>query len=244
MCLNGGRLGGEHPAVPVTPAQLAAAASSAVVAGAEAVHLHPRDESGVESLAAADIGAAVAAVRAACPGTPVGVSTGLWMTGGDAARRYEQVREWAGLTADAKPDFASVNVSEEGFAKLATALGPAGIDVEAGVWSPADVEVLAASGVSVLRVLVEVIGAAAFDAVGAADTILRRLDETGVTGPRLVHGEGDATWSLIAHAGRLGLATRAGLEDTLLNPDGTPAVDNADLIRRALTIQAAAAPRP
>lgn len=243
VCLNGGRLAGEHPAVPVTPQQLAAAASAAVVAGAEAVHLHPRDETGVESLAAAEIGAAVAAVRAACPGTSIGVSTGLWITGGDVERRFELVRGWAELPAEAKPDFASVNVSEEGFAELAAGLGPAGIDVEAGVWSPADVGVLAESGVSVLRVLVEVIGAAAFDATGAADTILQGLDEAGVAGPRLVHGEGDAAWSLIAHAGRLGLATRVGLEDTLLNPDGTPAVDNADLIRRALTIQAAATPQ-
>jgi uncharacterized protein (DUF849 family) len=237
VCLNGGRLAGEHPAVPVTPEQSAASAAAAVVAGAEAVHLHPRDQDGAESLDAADVGAAVAAVRAACPGTPVGVSTGLWITGGDVAGRRQLVRGWAELPSEAKPDFASVNVSEDGFAELVGELGPAGIDVEAGVWSPADVEVFAAAHLPVLRILVEVIGAAAFDAIGAADAILQGLDKAGIAGPRLLHGEGDACWPLIAHAGRLGLATRIGLEDTLVNPDGTPAVDNADLIRRALALR-------
>jgi len=237
VCVNGGRLAGEHPALPVTPEQSAAAASGAVVAGAEAVHLHPRDTTGAESLAAADIGAAVAAVRAACPGTPVGVSTGLWITGGDVARRRELVSAWAGLPSAARPDFASVNLSEDGFAGLVAELGPAGIDVEAGVWSTADAESLAAAGVPVLRVLVEIVGAAAFDAIGAADAILQSLDKAGVTAPRLLHGEGDACWPLIAHAGRLGLATRVGLEDTLVNPDGTTATDNADLVRRALALR-------
>ena len=45
----------------------------AVAAGAEAVHLHPRRGDGDESLLAVDVGAAVTAVRQACPGTPVGV---------------------------------------------------------------------------------------------------------------------------------------------------------------------------
>jgi uncharacterized protein (DUF849 family) len=237
-CLNGGRLDGEHPAVPVTAEQLAAAAQAAVVAGAEAVHMHPRGPDGVETLGASDIGAAVAAVRAACPGTPVGVSTGLWITGGDVARRLQLVTSWAELPAAAKPDFASANVGEPGFADLVAALGPAGIDVEAGVWSPADVGVLAETGVAVLRVLVEIVGAAVFDAIGAADAILAQLDEARVSGPRLLHGEGDACWPLIAHSGRLGLATRVGLEDTLVNPDGSPAIDNADLIRRALALRA------
>ena len=97
---------------------------------------------------------------------------------------------------------------------------------------------LAATGVPVLRVLVEIVGAAVFDAIGAADAILEELDKAGVAGPRLLHGEGDACWPLIAHAGRLGLATRVGLEDTLVNPDGTTAIDNADLIRRALEMRA------
>jgi uncharacterized protein (DUF849 family) len=231
-CLNGGRRPEDHPAVPVTPRQLAAAARDAVAAGAEAVHLHPRDRDGRESLEAADIGAAVAAVRAACPGTPIGVSTGLWIAGGDARQRRELTGRWVELADAERPDFASVNVGEEGFAELVEQLRRIGVGAEAGVWSTGDADRV--GGVPVDRILVEIIGSPAGAAVGRADAILARLDARGVTTPRLLHGEQDACWPLITHAGRLGLPTRIGLEDTVHNPDGTPARDNADLVRRAL----------
>jgi uncharacterized protein (DUF849 family) len=40
-CLKGGRQRGDHPALPVSPAELADAAQAAVAAGAEALLLHP-----------------------------------------------------------------------------------------------------------------------------------------------------------------------------------------------------------
>jgi uncharacterized protein (DUF849 family) len=235
-CLNGGRETGDHPAVPVTPAQLAAAAAGAVAAGAQALHLHPRGPGGSESLDAGDVGAAVAAARSA--GVPVGVSTGLWMTRGDPARRRLLVHGWADLAPHERPDFASVNVREPGFAGLVAVLADAGIAAEAGVWSVDDAERL--PDVDLERVLIEVVVAPAAEAAGTADAIAARLDSRGITTPRLLHGEGDACWPLVAHAGRLGLPTRIGLEDTLVNPDGTPATDNADLVRRALELWTAA----
>jgi len=87
-CLNGRRGRDEHPAVPVTPGEVA---REAAVAGAEAVHLHARGAGGGESLLAGDVGAAVAAVRQACPGLPVGASTGLWITAGDHPARQAAV---------------------------------------------------------------------------------------------------------------------------------------------------------
>src|SRR5690348_10235263 len=95
VCLNGSRPRSEHQAVPTTPAELAVAARAAVDAGAEAVHLHPRAAGGSESLLAADVGAAVGAVRRSCPGVPIGVTTGLWITGGDVWRRSAQVAAWS-----------------------------------------------------------------------------------------------------------------------------------------------------
>jgi uncharacterized protein (DUF849 family) len=236
VCLNGRRSRDEHPAVPVTPADLADAAVAAVSAGAEAVHLHPRAAHGMESLLAVDVGAAVAAVRQACPTVAVGVSTGLWISGGEVAARLAMVGGWAGLPAAARPDFASVNLAEPGFADLAGLLRSAGIGVEAGVWSPADAQALAAAGdpAGWLRILVEVIDAPAAEAVGVAEQILRRLDALGMTAPRLLHGEGAACWPLIAHAGRLGLPTRIGLEDTTTGPTGQSVRDNAELVRLAL----------
>ncbi|MGY0235359.1 3-keto-5-aminohexanoate cleavage protein [Longispora urticae] len=245
-CLNGGRQVSEHPAVPVTPAQLADAALSATAAGAEAVHMHPRDGHGAETLAAADIGAAVHAVRRACPAVPVGVSTGLWIAGHDPGARLDAVAGWSRLPASHRPDFASVNLSEPGFGTLARALWSLGIAVEAGVWSTADADALAGSGLAgrCLRVLVEIIATPRNAAPDAATAVLERLDALHLPGPRLLHGEDEATWPLVALAGRLGLATRIGLEDTTTDPDGAPVTGNAELVRRALTTWTAQRPAP
>lgn len=178
VCLNGGRDRGDHPAVPLTPPELAASAAAAVTAGAEAVHLHPRRADGGESLLAADVAAAVTAVHRACPATPVGVSTGLWITGGDPAARRSAVAAWAALPTAARPDFASVNVSEPGWAELCEVLRSAGIAPEAGIWSVADADQLAAGRtIDWLRILVEIIDVPADGAVPAAEEVLRRLDE-------------------------------------------------------------------
>jgi len=234
-CLNGRRTPVEHLAVPVTPGQLAVAAAGAVTPGAEAVHLHPRGADGRDSLRAADVGAAVAAVRAACPGTPVGVTTGLW-TSGDIWTRRDEVMGWTDLEAVQRPDFASVNVSEEGWQELAVMLADAGIGAEAGVWSVADAQALAGFEPSNgwLRILVEVVGATARTATMRADEILDVLYAARMTAPILLHGEDEGCWPLVAHAGRLGLATRIGLEDVLTGPDGKDVPGNAELVRLAL----------
>ncbi len=98
---------------------------------------------------------------------------------------------WEHLPRPARPDFASVNLSEPGSADLPGVLASAGVAAEAGVWSVADAESLAATGTAArwLRILVEISGAPAAGAVAAADEILRHLDELGVTPPRLLHGE-------------------------------------------------------
>ena len=49
-CINGARTPDQHPNLPVTPEQLAAAAVAAHQAGAKAVHMHPKTADGVDSL--------------------------------------------------------------------------------------------------------------------------------------------------------------------------------------------------
>jgi uncharacterized protein (DUF849 family) len=232
VALNGGRPPGAHPALPCTPAELAVAARDSVAAGAEAVHLHPRAADGSESLDPADVGAAVSAVREVCPATPIGVTTGLWITGGDVAARQRAVAGWAQLPPVRRPDFASVNVSEPGLTDLVATLRALAVAVEAGVWSVQD-----ASALSIMddlpRILVEVMSPQT-DALA----VLARLDEIGVRGERLLHGEGERCWPMIALAGRLGLPTRVGLEDTLTGPGGAPVTGNAELVRHALSVWA------
>jgi uncharacterized protein (DUF849 family) len=226
-CLNGPRQAGEHPALPVTVGALAADAVACVRAGAGAIHLHPRDAEGRESLAAEIVDPAVRAVRDAC-GVPVGVATGAWVEP-DPEHRAALVRRWTA------PDFASVNLSEPGAAGVMRALLDAGIGIEAGIWSPEDAERLAASGLAdrPLRVLVEVMEGAGEAAAAAAREIDAALDRLGVHAPRLHHGEEAAAWPVLRQGIALGRDLRVGLEDTLVLPDGTPASGNAALVGAA-----------
>ena len=77
--LNGTRTRSEHPAVPVTPDQLARDAAAAVLCGAEAVHVHVRGRDEHESLDPDDVARTVEAIRSACPNIPIGISTGAWI---------------------------------------------------------------------------------------------------------------------------------------------------------------------
>jgi beta-keto acid cleavage enzyme len=63
------------------------------------------------------------------------------------------------------------------------------------------------------------------------DDIHGILDEFGMTVPRLQHGDGDVTWTLLEDAIRRGVDTRVGFEDTLYGPNGARASGNAALVR-------------
>jgi uncharacterized protein (DUF849 family) len=231
-CLNGSRAPGAHPALPLTPEQLAADARACVEAGARSLHMHPRDAEGVESLDAVDIGAAVRAVRAAVPGVEISLSTGLWIAGGDVERRHALIAGWTDT-----PDLVSLNLSEPGWEALAALLAERGIGVEAGLATTADAEALAAGPLRPARVLVEIdddgVGAAA--AVAAAAAIDAVLDRAAVDAPRLHHGYGPATWAVLAAAVPLGRDIRVGLEDVLELPGGEIAPGNPALIKAAAT---------
>jgi uncharacterized protein (DUF849 family) len=63
---NGARRGkADHPALPITPAELAAEAKRCVDAGASMMHMHVRRADGTHSLEPADVRPAIDAVRAA-----------------------------------------------------------------------------------------------------------------------------------------------------------------------------------
>jgi uncharacterized protein (DUF849 family) len=225
--INGARAPADHTALPVQPDQLAAAAKACVAAGAGTIHFHVRSRDGRESLAAADVARAVTAVRAACRGLPVGISTGEWIEP-DPDRRLAQVRRWHVL-----PDYASVNFHEPGAVEIAEELLELGVGVEAGLSDVGGAEMLVRSSLEdrCLRVLLEPQEqelAAALETVAAVERLL------GVAAaPRLLHGVDATAWPLLEEAGRRGHDARIGLEDTLRLPDGTLAGDNDGLVRAA-----------
>ena len=63
--MNGGYTRDDHPDVPVTHDQIVADAVACWAAGARSVHVHPRNDDGVETLAAAHHDAVVTTIRQA-----------------------------------------------------------------------------------------------------------------------------------------------------------------------------------
>jgi uncharacterized protein (DUF849 family) len=252
--LNGGRTRAEHPAIPVSPAELAASAKECVAAGAGSIHFHVRGAHGRESLDADDVASALTAARAAVPGTPIGISTGAWILR-NANLRHHAVSQWTVL-----PDFASVNFKEEGALALAELLLSRGVGVEIGLSDAAGTQLFLESAVNLsdqpklaevpfssgagveagtfasrcLRILLEPFETSTEAALKTLQQIEALLDAAGVKLPRVLHGLNQTTWDLIDKAASRGYDTRVGFEDILTLPDGQTAAGNAALVSEAV----------
>jgi uncharacterized protein (DUF849 family) len=228
-CINGARTPDAHPNLPVTPDQLATAALAAHGAGAKAVHMHPKNDHGVDSLLPEHVDAAVAAVRHAVPGLPLGVTTGYWALP-DVEARLRAVDGWTVL-----PDFASVNWHEPGSQDLARLLLSKGLGVEVGIFDVEAAESWAASEIAqhCMRVMIELQGDAD---LAIADELLGQVAAAGSPAPVLLHGLDESCWPLLEHAGARRVQTRIGMEDTLRLPDGSTAPDNEALVSAAVKL--------
>jgi uncharacterized protein (DUF849 family) len=231
-CINGARTPDQHPNLPITPDQLAVAAIEAHRAGAQAVHMHPKDANGVDSLYGDAVAAAVHAVRAAVPGLPLGVTTGFWALP-DAEARLRAVEAWTVL-----PDFASLNWHEPGSEELAHVLLGKGLGVEVGLFHAEAVASWAKSELAkhCMRAMIELQSAAPDVAIAVADDMLERVFAVGSPAPVLLHGLDESCWPLLEYAGERGVQTRIGLEDTVQLPDGSVAPDNGALVSAAVSL--------
>ncbi|MEZ5102412.1 MAG: 3-keto-5-aminohexanoate cleavage protein [Thermoleophilia bacterium] len=183
---------------------------------------------GDRTLAPGPVGEALAAIRAAAPGLPVGLSTAAGQVGAAAAA----LAAW-----DVLPEFVSVNLEEPGAPGLAALARERGVAVEAGLWTVEDARALVASGLAptCLRVLVEPreredAAAACAVAAGIEDV----LAAAGIATPQLHHGKGAATWAVVERALARGHQVRIGLEDVQAHADGRPAQGNRDLVEAAV----------
>jgi uncharacterized protein (DUF849 family) len=231
-CPNGARRHG----VPLTPAQVAADAAAMVAAGVEELHIHTKDATGADSLEPPVVAEFVTAVREAAPGIPLGVTTGAWAEP-DPQRRLALVREW---DPGALPDYASVNWHEDGALELAHVLLDVGVGIEAGLFSGTPgADVLALSGLAdrMHRLLAEVVQVDPLQTTSVARSHVERLGPLARASSRpiLLHGEGLGAWPVLRLAHELGVDTRIGLEDVLVDADGRTA-SNASLVRSARDI--------
>lgn len=230
--LNGAR---EHPALPRTPAQLAAEARAAVAAGAVLVHLHPYDDDGRQTFAAEPCAHAIRAVRTACPGIPISLSTSAEIEA-DPERRAALIAGWTEL-----PDLVTANQGEDGIEELCLALLDRGVGIEAGNLRLGDAEAFAtrpALAARCTRVLLEPLDADPSAAVAHAAAMESVFAEAKVALEQVHHGDGIASWAVNERAVLRVHGIRTGLEDTPVLPDGRVAAGNAELVAAAVALRA------
>lgn len=227
--LNGNR---EHPALPRTPDELAREALAAVSAGAKSLHLHAYDEGGHETLEAEPCAAALRAVRSACPGIPISLTTFASIEP-DPARRKSLISAWTEL-----PDLVTANMGEEGILELCELLIERGVGIEAGLLSLNDARIFVRSGIAsrCVRAMVEPLNQDPDDAVALAEAIEQTLADGGVRIEQVHHGDGIASWAVNRRALARGHGIRTGLEDTPVLPDGRLASGNGELVAAALIL--------
>jgi uncharacterized protein (DUF849 family) len=227
--LNGDR---DHPALPRTPAELAAEGRAAVDAGALVLHLHPYDDGGRQTLAARPCAVALRAVRAACPGTPISLSTSAEIEP-DPERRHALIASWTEL-----PELVTANQGEDGIDELCELLFERAIGVEAGLLSLDDAQRFVAAGIAerCARVLIEPLDTSPEDATAHAAAMEAALAEADVRLEQVHHGDGIASWAVNRRAVARGHGIRTGLEDTPVLPDGRVAAGNGELVAAAAAL--------
>ena len=232
-CLNGSRTDAEHPAVPRTPAAIAEAARASVEAGAGVVHVHAYDEHGAETLAAEPCAAVVREIRGLCPGVPISLTTSADIEA-DPEARHALVASWTEL-----PDLVTANQGEPGIVELCELLLSRGVGIEAGLLTADDAHAFVASGLAdrCARVLMEPLDAEPAIAVSHAAEMERIVLAAGITLEQVHHGDDMASWAVMRSGYERGHATRAGIEDMTLLPDGSLAPGNAALVRAAIALQ-------
>lgn len=109
----------DNPAVPISPAEIAADAALCHAAGARIFHVHARTPSGEPAWERAHYNEIVGAIRAAIPGAVVCVSTS-----GRTFRTFEKRSDALRLTAASKPDLASLTLGSLNFPQQASVNEP------------------------------------------------------------------------------------------------------------------------
>jgi len=230
---NGARLTkSNHPAVPLTAAELAETARACAEAGAGAIHLHVRDEAGRHSLDAALYRAAIAAISAQS-GIGIQIST-------EAVGRFS-VGEQIGCIRDIRAPDVSIALREvlrepDRLAEAYETARRAGSDVQHILYSPEDLRMLrqcyddgAVPG-DFNRVLF-VLGRYSESRTAEPEDLrpfLNELADDPLHWSTCAFGRHEQACLLAAI--REGGHARIGFENNTLAPDGHPFRDNAEAV--------------
>ncbi len=232
------RTAADHPALPVTPAEIARTAAACRAAGASLLHLHVRDAAGRHVLDADAYRAATAAVRAA-----VGEAMIVQVTT-EAVGRYRPAEQMA-LVRELRPEAVSLAVRElipEDGAEAEAARFLAEIHRDGTL-----VQYIVYDRCEAARLLSLVRRGIVPQARPAVLFVLGRYDGTAAMprdlcgfvgawcdrGPWAVCAFGPAESACVAVAAAFGGHGRVGFENNLWRPGGGLAEDNAEPCRRA-----------
>jgi uncharacterized protein (DUF849 family) len=224
--LNGDSI---HPRVPRTPAAIAEASRAVVNAGAHSVHVHAFDDRGRQTLEGAACARVLRAIRALCPETPISLTTSAAIVV-DPAERFRLIEAWEEM-----PDLVTANQGEPGIHELCEFLLARGVGIEAGLLCSEDARAFVRSGLArrCRRVLIEPLDADPDVAVQHASEMEDIVVSAGISLEQVHHGYGIACWAVNRHGLDRGHGIRTGLEDITFLPDGSDALDNADLVAAA-----------
>jgi uncharacterized protein (DUF849 family) len=234
VSLNGSRTKQDHPAVPVTPSEIAGDVEKVFAAGARSVHLHARNEEGRESLQPEAVAATLTAIRQVCPNMELALSTAENIEG-DPERRLTLIESWSVF-----PDTLCVNLSEEGIDEVIALAHERHIGLEAGLFTPEDVERFKfLNHIQWKRVLLEPLSTNPEEAEIQLNALRTAFGEPWLDIPHVIHGMDDATYPMLRIAAQATQASRIGFEDTVTLPDGSPALGNTNLFLTALALMEA-----
>lgn len=227
----------DHPAVPITIAEIVACARACHAAGADGLHAHVRDAEGRHVLDPGLYGELLAELARVVPAMQVQVTT-------EAVGRYTPAEQRL-LVETLRPPAVSVALreitAEPEIAVTRRFFGfcaDAGIAVQHILYDPDEVDRLAAlvrEGVVPADglQLIHVLGRYTPGQVSSPADLtapVTRLAATRLVADWAVCAFGPAETAILVEACRLGGKARVGFENNLLNADGTVASDNAERV--------------
>jgi uncharacterized protein (DUF849 family) len=252
---------GKHPAIPVTPAQIATAAIEACKAGAAIAHIHVRDpETGKPSMENQLYGEVVQRIRES--GSPIIIN----LTTGAGARFYPSDNDPATgdrmttLTTPArrvehvlelKPEICSLDMGSFNFgdwvfintpkhlSQMARAIRAAGVKPELEVFESGQIRLAAkliADGDIAGPALFQLCLGIPWGAPATPETMLYMRDLLPAGSTWAGFGISSLQFPMVAQAVLLGGHVRVGLEDNLYLERGVFAPSNAALVERAVAV--------
>lgn len=249
-----------NPAVPITPAEIAASAADAARAGAAMVHVHVREPSGAPSGETALYAEVVDRLEDDGVDVIINLTTGWGARFVPAVEDFRSADPSCNFTTPAdrtkhimaiKPEVCSLDIATFNFGQDAFINTPHIVTEMAGVISRAgvlpEIEVFEVGHIMLARHLIErgvlkppghfqfCLGIDwAMPATAAAIEFMRDLLPPGATWSAF--GIGRHQFPIVAVAAAMGGHVRVGLEDNLYMSQGVLAPSNAALVERAVGI--------